>query len=73
MSKKLTREQLLLQYGPQKRKRKEQLPTYLDVQSRHLERHAEVDGKCIMCKEIINGVEQAQDYPCASLRRVGLG
>ena len=68
-----TREELLSQYGPQKRKRKEQLPTYLEVQSRHLERHVEVDGNCIMCKEIVDGVERPQAYPCASLRRVGLG
>jgi hypothetical protein len=70
---KYTREELLAQYGPQRRKRKEQLPTYLEVQSRHLDRHANVDGKCVMCKEIVNGVEQPQAYPCASLRRVGLG
>ena len=70
---KLTREELIAQYGPQKRKRKEQLPTYLEVQSRHLDRHAEVDGNCIMCKELVDGVEQPQAYPCASLRRVGLG
>jgi hypothetical protein len=73
MPKKLTREELLTQYGPQKRKRKEQLPTYLEVQTRHLERHAEENGNCIMCVETVDGVEQPQKYPCASLKRVGLG
>jgi hypothetical protein len=68
-----TREELLAQYGPQRRKRKEQLPTYLEVQSRHLDRHAELDGNCILCKELIDGIEQPQKYPCISLRRVGLG
>jgi len=68
-----TREELLAQYGHQKRKRKEQLPTYLEVQSRHLERHTNVDGNCVYCREIVGGVEHPQTYPCASLRRVGLG
>jgi hypothetical protein len=70
---KLTREELLAQYGQQKRKRKEQLPTYLEVQSRHLDRHAKVNGNCVMCTEVVDGVERPQAYPCASLRRVGLG
>jgi len=69
----LTREELLSQYGKQRRKRKEQLPTYLEIQSRHLERHENIKGYCKICKEIVDGVEGPQVYPCASLQRVGLG
>jgi len=67
------REELLAQYGPQSRKKKAQLPTYLEIQRRHLERHPNVNGNCGICKELIDGVEQPQAYPCASLQRVGLG
>lgn len=70
---KYTREELLAQYGPQKRKRKEQLPTYLEIQRRHLELHENVDGYCVRCKEVVNGEERKQKYPCASLKAVGLG
>lgn len=69
---KLSRKELLEQYGVQKRKRKEKLPTYQEVQQQHLERHKNVNGNCVQCKEIIGGVERQQIYPCASLRRVNL-
>lgn len=70
---KYTREELLAQYGPKKRIPKEKLPTYLEMQARALEQHAR-DGKyCRYCVQIVDGVEMRQEYPCASLRRVGLG
>jgi len=69
---KLSREELLKQYGVQKRKPKEKLPTYAEVQQSHLERHKNVDGFCIQCKQVIGDVESRQPYPCASLRRVNL-
>jgi len=68
-----SRQELLEMYGPQVKVKKAQLPTYIEVQNRHLERHPNVDGNCGVCKELVNGVEQPQAYPCASLQRVGLG
>jgi len=70
---KLSREELLKQYGVQKRKSKEKLPTYAEVQQGHLDRHKNANGNCAVCKEVIGGVEKQQAYPCASLRRVNLG
>jgi len=69
---KLSREQLLLEYGVQKRRRKEKPLTYREVQEGLLERHKNVDGFCIQCKQIIGGVESKQAYPCLSLRGVSL-
>lgn len=64
------RKELLEHYG--KKKRKETLPTYLELQSRLLERHPNVKGNCGICKMTVGGVEKPQPYPCASLQRLGV-
>lgn len=71
------REELLSQYGTQTKKKKEPLPTYGEVQQIHLKLHAPVTKNkikvCGICTQLIDGEVMSQEYPCASLQRVGLG
>lgn len=69
---KLSRQELLEQYGVQKRKKKEKPLTYADIQNYLRERHKNVNGFCGQCKQIIDGVEQQQKFPCLSLQGVSL-